>query len=155
MLLDICGRNICCCGCGGEFLTLCCKVFSLCTGSYPLLIPIPQASTTFYPLQLWQINIPKQGLPWWLSGKESACQCRRHGFNPSSRKIPHATEQLSPCSTTTEPVPTTSESVHSRARALQQDKQLQWEARVPQLGSSPHSLQPEKSSCCNQDPAQP
>ena len=22
------------------------------------------------------------GLPWWLSGKESACQCRRHGFNP-------------------------------------------------------------------------
>ena len=28
------------------------------------------------------------GLPWWLSGKESACQCRRHGFNPWSRKIP-------------------------------------------------------------------
>ena len=23
-----------------------------------------------------------QGLPWWLSGKESACQCRRHGFDP-------------------------------------------------------------------------
>ena len=22
------------------------------------------------------------GLPWWLSGKESACQCRRHGFDP-------------------------------------------------------------------------
>ena len=22
------------------------------------------------------------GLPWWLSGKESTCQCRRHGFNP-------------------------------------------------------------------------
>ena len=22
------------------------------------------------------------GLPWWLSGKESACQCRRHGFEP-------------------------------------------------------------------------
>ena len=22
------------------------------------------------------------GLPWWLSGKESACQCRKHGFNP-------------------------------------------------------------------------
>ena len=20
------------------------------------------------------------GLPWWLIGKESACQCRRHGF---------------------------------------------------------------------------
>ena len=22
------------------------------------------------------------GLPWWLSGKESTCQCNRHKFNP-------------------------------------------------------------------------
>ena len=22
------------------------------------------------------------GLPWWLSGKESGYQCRRHGFGP-------------------------------------------------------------------------
>ena len=22
------------------------------------------------------------GLPWWLSGEESTCQCRRHGFDP-------------------------------------------------------------------------
>ena len=43
------------------------------------------------------------GLPCWLSGKESTCQCRRHRFNPWSRKIPHAAEQLSPCTTTTEP----------------------------------------------------
>ena len=28
------------------------------------------------------------GLPWWLSGKESACQCRRHEFDPGVRKIP-------------------------------------------------------------------
>ena len=31
------------------------------------------------------------GLPRWLSGKESACQCRRprrHGFNPCIGKIP-------------------------------------------------------------------
>ena len=27
-------------------------------------------------------------LPWWLSGKESACQCRRPGFNPWVGKIP-------------------------------------------------------------------
>ena len=27
------------------------------------------------------------GLPWWLSGKESTCQCRRHGFNPWVREI--------------------------------------------------------------------
>ena len=35
------------------------------------------------------------GLPWWLSGKESPCQCRRHGFNPWSSKILHVVEQLS------------------------------------------------------------
>ena len=28
------------------------------------------------------------GLPWWLGGKESTCQCRRHGFNPWVGKIP-------------------------------------------------------------------
>ena len=44
------------------------------------------------------------GRPWWLSDKESSCQCRRHRFDPWSRKIPHATEQLNPCATTTEPV---------------------------------------------------
>ena len=27
-------------------------------------------------------------LPWWLSGKESACQCRRCGFDPWVRKMP-------------------------------------------------------------------
>ena len=26
--------------------------------------------------------------PGWLHGKESACQCRRHGFNPWVGKIP-------------------------------------------------------------------
>ena len=44
-----------------------------------------------------------QGLPWWRSGQESTCQCRGHGFEPWSGKIPHAVEQLSPCATTTEP----------------------------------------------------
>ena len=43
-------------------------------------------------------------LPWWLSGKESAGQCRRHRFNPCSGKIPRASEQLSLCATT-KPVP--------------------------------------------------
>ena len=28
------------------------------------------------------------GLSWWLSGKEPACQCRRHLFNPWVSKIP-------------------------------------------------------------------
>ena len=36
-------------------------------------------------------------LPWWLTGKESACQCRRYRFDPWSWKIPHAVEELSLC----------------------------------------------------------
>ena len=28
------------------------------------------------------------GLPWWLSGKEYVCQCKRCGFDPWVRKIP-------------------------------------------------------------------
>ena len=43
------------------------------------------------------------GFPWWCSGWESACQCRGHGFEPWSEKIPRAAEQLSPCATNTEP----------------------------------------------------
>ena len=35
-------------------------------------------------------------LCWWLSGKESICQWRRHGFNPLSRSIPSAAEQHMP-----------------------------------------------------------
>ena len=45
----------------------------------------------------------RAGLPWWRSGWESACQCRGHGFEPWSGKIPHAVEQLGPWATTTEP----------------------------------------------------
>ena len=42
------------------------------------------------------------GLPWWLSDKESTCQCRGHGFSPWSGKIPRATGQLRPGSTSGE-----------------------------------------------------
>ena len=35
-----------------------------------------------------------EGVPWWRSGWESACQCGGHGFEPWSGKIPHAAEQL-------------------------------------------------------------
>ena len=44
------------------------------------------------------------GLPWWLSGKESACQRRGLGFHPWPRKMPRAKEQPSLLSTTTEPI---------------------------------------------------
>ena len=42
------------------------------------------------------------GLPWWPSGKESACQGRRHRMDPWSGMIPHASEPLSLCATATE-----------------------------------------------------
>ena len=33
-------------------------------------------------------SVCDQGLPRWLNGKESTCQCRRHGFDPWVGKIP-------------------------------------------------------------------
>ena len=44
------------------------------------------------------------GLPWWLSGEESACQFLAHEFDPWSGNIPHCMEQLSPSTTISEPV---------------------------------------------------
>ena len=32
----------------------------------------------------------------WFSGKEAACQCRRHEFDPWSRKLPQAMELTKP-----------------------------------------------------------
>ena len=56
------------------------------------------------------------GLPWWRSGYESACQCGAHGFEPWSGKIPHAAEQLSPCTTTAEPARLAPELRNKRGR---------------------------------------
>ena len=54
--------------------------------------------------QAFSCGFSLMGFPWSSVGKESTCQCRGHGFNPWSGKIPHALEKLSPCITTTEPV---------------------------------------------------
>ena len=77
------------------------------------------------------------GLPWWLSGKESTCQFRRHGFDPWSGKISQVSEQRSLCTSVIEPSCLT-------AYAPQQQKALPWEARTPQQKSSLQSLQLEK-----------
>ena len=34
-----------------------------------------------------------EGLPWGLTGKESACKCRRHRIDPWVRKIPWRRKQ--------------------------------------------------------------
>ena len=71
-------------------------------------------------------------LSWWFSGWESVCPLRGHGFDPQSRKIPHAEGLLSPHITTTNP-------------RTPQEKPPQWEAHAPQLESSPPSPQLEKA----------
>ena len=42
------------------------------------------------------LNIYSSGLPWWLSGKEPAGQCRRRGFDPRSRKTQHTPATTEP-----------------------------------------------------------
>ena len=63
------------------------------------------------------------GLPWWYSREELACQYRGQGFNPWSRKIPHAMEQLSPNAQLLSP--------HSRACELRILQAAAAEARTP------------------------
>ena len=92
-------------------------------------------------------------LPWWLSGKESACPCRRHGFDPWSQEHPS-------CRGTTK-------SIYHNYWALESENCNYWslhtwspfsatrEAHTWQLESSPHLPQLEKSLSANEDPAQP
>ena len=47
------------------------------------------------------------GLPWWLSGKESTYQCRRHAFDPWSRKVPSLVQEGPMCHRATKPLVTT------------------------------------------------
>ena len=55
----------------------------------------PPNTNGWNPLQVLRI-----GRPSWLSGKESACQCKRLRFDPWSKKILHAAKQVSLCATT-------------------------------------------------------
>ena len=38
-------------------------------------------------MRLLYVVHDEYGLPWWLSGKEPTCQCRRPGFDPWVGKI--------------------------------------------------------------------
>ena len=127
----------------------------------------PETSTTLF---FFLFHKTRGGLPWWLSGKEYACQCRRHVFDPWSRKIPHASEQLSLCTThynygasALEPgscnyqthVPQLLKAARPRVYAPQQEKPPQREAHTLQLESSSCSPQIEKKPVQQKDPAQP
>ena len=94
---------------------------------YPLLLPkmLSSPCPTILQAHIRSSFESGQGFP-----GGPACQCRGHGCDPWSGKIPHASRQLSPCATATEPA-------HPRAHALQQEKAPTWEACAPQLESSP------------------
>ena len=99
-------------------------------------------------------------LPWLLTNKESTCQYRRHEFDPWSGKIPHVTEQLSPCAMTTNPLCALEPqslnywSPHILEPTLHNKrKPPQWEACAPRLESSPHLLQLEKACAQHQRPS--
>ena len=75
---------------------------------------------------------------------------RRHGFNPWSRKIPHAVEQQSTWGTTIAPVlwslgASATEGAHSRACTAQKEKPSQWEVHEPPWESIPLSPQLERA----------
>ena len=55
----------------------------------------------------------------WSSAWESTCQCRGHGFNPWSGRIPHAMQRLSLSVTTTEPALESPGTTTTEARHLE------------------------------------
>ena len=95
-----------------------------------------------------------EGLLWWLSGKKSACQCRRHRFDHWSggSHIPWSSWAHA-WATTIEPVLEPGSYNYWSLCALEpvvcSEKPPQWEAHVQQTESSPRSLKLEKSSHSN------
>ena len=104
--------------------------------SYRLLLLrwmlFPRLSAKLAPLYLSNVwsKVSFQGILWWLSGKEPACQCRRLRFDPWSGKSPQAAEQLSPRVTAIEPVlyslrPTATEACAPQQKQPSQQKKPQ------------------------------
>ena len=55
------------------------------------------------------------GLPWSSTSFECACQCRGHGFDPWSGKIPHVVGHINPHARATEPVCCNYWSLHTQS----------------------------------------
>ena len=99
------------------------------------------------------------GPPWWLTGKESACQwCRGHRFDPWPMKILCAAGQLSRCAKSTESVracePQLLKSAHPRSHSLNKRNYC---SEKPMRLESSYYLVPLKKAyvCSNKDPVQP
>ena len=53
----------------------------------PPVAPLPESGRFPHP-SLMMFRIGTMGPSWWLSGKESTCQCRRHRFHPDLGRSP-------------------------------------------------------------------
>ena len=62
------------------------------------------------------------GLPWWLSDKESASQCRRCEFNPWIGKIPLEKEMATHCIIPAWEIPRTEEPGGLQSMGLQKSQ---------------------------------
>ena len=78
-----------------------------------------------------------QVLPWWLSGKESTCQCRRCEFNPWVGKIPWRREMAPHSSSLAWEIPWTEEPGGLQSMGLQ--KSQKW-LRLRFWNKSPPSV---------------
>ena len=112
--------------------------------------------TEWLTLCIWQVFLTwcfegSLVLPWWLSGKESTYQCRRHEFDPSSG-IPHAWEQLSPWATNIGPGLLTPEFLQPMLSNKRSTAMRSLHITPRQQSCSP---QPEKSPHSNRDLAWP
>ena len=100
------------------------------------------------------------GLLRWLSGKESACQCRRHGLDPRFWKIPHAVKQLKPVNhdywaCAPESRSRSYGSLCTLQPVLHNKRSHCNEKPTHHCWSSPCMPQPEKRLHSKEDPAQP
>ena len=101
------------------------------------------------------------GLPWLSKCWEAACQCRGHGFDPWSGKIPHATRQLSLCATTTEPACPTSCALQQReatavrnpCTAIREYPQLTATRQSPCTARRPSTAKKKKNTHLPHNPA--
>ena len=111
----------------------------------------------WYKLYIWAHHIPVKytpGLPWWLSGWDSTCQCRGHKFSSLIREESTCSGQRSPSTCALEP-----RSHNYGARVLQLLNPLALELTLhtrevntmrslsTSTKSSPCSPQAEKSPC--------
>ena len=118
-------------------------VFYICTYVYFVIYMHIRTFIFWHGMFLDYIKV-HDGIPWWLSGKESACQRRRHGFDPWFGSIPQAAGILWSGAWEPQllsPVPQLLKLACSRAHALQQEKAQQWEVCASRLGKSPFSSQ--------------